>query len=94
MMPFKHCTCQIIKVTATLALTNVTPSRLLRIVIAIRFMFCQLPADLQLGTRLPVRGRLSDWHSPNLPCLQAPILLPPGNRAMLPSHFDMAGIHS
>ena len=57
-------------------------------------MFCQLPADLQLGTRLPVRGRLSDWHSPNLPCLQAPILLPPGNRAMLPSHFDMAGIHS
>lgn len=57
-------------------------------------MFCQLPADLQLGTRLPVRWRLLVRRCPNLHCLQALLFLPPGSRAMLPSQSDMAGIHA
>ena len=32
-------------------------------------MFCQLPADLRLGTRLPVRGRL---HCPAQPAVAPP----------------------
>ena len=58
-------------------------------------MFCQLPADLQLGTRLPVRGRLALYGTCcHLHCLYVPIRLPPCSRAMLLSCFDMAGIQA